>query len=817
MTNIILLNDNDYNWTCNHSYEEMSSLSKEELSRIIVLFNDEVWKSCSMAGFSNYQVSNYGRVKRLKEIQIKSTGVNDTLYTSIIPEKILTGHLAEDSYIYVSLKNDKNKRIDVPAHRLVAFIFCQTARPDNIDYKTKNKKVVDHINRIKNDNRAINLRWTSYSENGKNISKKDYTNRYDYRNPLTDENAKETDLITDVIPNVSPRWFTKVNFKGEEWRTVQEYEEYRVSVSNYGRILKPIYHSENTYIAFYYERKRYFHVTLPQRSFEKTQKLFRVHQLVAQEFLNYAIGSVDENGKRYVIDHIDTDKHNNTVNNLRICTQKENSHNETTLKRYAKKTYYSALSYRVNAYEYPSGDFVNQFENYVAASMFFNISTNVVSNVCNGKAPISYSKKYNKYYIFRNCELSYIDDKTNLWESSIFNIYDLYNDTDKLFYRRKERIYNVYEYPTGNFLKRYDSTDEISKECKLSLYSIWSTINGKTALSFSKDFKKYYVIRRIDFNNMNNYKNLFDSDLLNISGQNITKEFLENSYNHNLEKYINLYAYPSGKFIKQFNYIKDVLNYFNGRIKNYTAYTCLSDDKTIIKDCVFKSYFVLRYVDDKDVILPINDFNRNELNIMINQKQNSTVIYTYNNIYDIRDMHPDEFDIDLIFYHLQTDKKAYGFDWSYTRKHNKTINNDVMKLSSKRKIISVNKYSLEGKYICSFDDLYDICPDEIKLDNIRNCINGKIMSAYGFIWKDSNDYPIGKDLELQKPVKMQFLYFSAYDENDNLIESFKSTKVAAEKYGIVVRKIYRMLNKEVYIDYDGTKIKFKKDEYNGLI
>ena len=108
-TNLVLLSDDDYNWTCNHSFEELAAISKEESSKNIVLFDDEVWKSCRMAGFSNYQVSNYGRIKRLKEVQTKSTGINDTLYTSIVPEKILNGHLAEDGYIYVTLKNDNDK------------------------------------------------------------------------------------------------------------------------------------------------------------------------------------------------------------------------------------------------------------------------------------------------------------------------------------------------------------------------------------------------------------------------------------------------------------------------------------------------------------------------------------------------------------------------------------------------------------------------------------------------------------------------------------------------------------------------------------
>ena len=270
-TSFVLLSSDDNNWTCNHSFEELQEITEADLKFKLTIFDDEVWKSGDVAGFSRYYVSNYGRIKRLKEKQTKRTGINDTLYTYIIPEKILTGHLAEDGYIYITMKDDSNNNANLAIHRLVAFLFCPENRPEKLKYTTKEKKVVDHINRTRNDNRAVNLRWVSYSENGKN-SIRNANKKYDYKNPLIDFNAKESDLISDVIPNVSARWFTKVDFKDEVWKIVRDYEEYNVYVSNYGRILKPIYNSEETFIAYYYDRKGYFYVTLPQRPFENSQQ-----------------------------------------------------------------------------------------------------------------------------------------------------------------------------------------------------------------------------------------------------------------------------------------------------------------------------------------------------------------------------------------------------------------------------------------------------------------------------------------------------------------------------------------------------------------
>jgi hypothetical protein len=99
----------------------------------------------------------------------------------------------------------------------------------------------------------------------------------------------------------------------EEYKIIEGFENY--SVSNYGnvknnktgRILKPI---EN--------EKGYYQLSLCKNGYFKT---FKVHRLVALAFIPNP-----ENKPQ--IDHIDNDRINNNVNNLRWCTNSENGQNK---------------------------------------------------------------------------------------------------------------------------------------------------------------------------------------------------------------------------------------------------------------------------------------------------------------------------------------------------------------------------------------------------------------------------------------------------------------------------------------------------------
>lgn len=117
---------------------------------------EEIWKD--IPGYEGwYQVSNLGRIKRLKKIHC-SFGQRHIVER----EKILNTSRTKKGYLNVVLTNDGKNKKTFRVHRLVAMAFIPNIY---------NKPEVDHINRIRNDNRVSNLRWATGKENRMNTSK----------------------------------------------------------------------------------------------------------------------------------------------------------------------------------------------------------------------------------------------------------------------------------------------------------------------------------------------------------------------------------------------------------------------------------------------------------------------------------------------------------------------------------------------------------------------------------------------------------------------------------------------------------------------
>lgn len=180
--------------------------------------------------------------------------------------KELKGTLARNEYCSVQLTiNGKPKSFMV--HRLVAEMFC-----DN----PNNYQIVDHIDRNKYNNDYTNLRWVDNSTNALNAQK---------------ENFQQKNL---KIENIDPLI----------WKEVKDFSNYMVNKD--GQIINV---KTKRYL-FGSLRNGYIRVSL-------NNHFYSLHKIIWEAFN----GEIPKNG---IIDHIDGNRQNNKLSNLRLVTQSQN-------------------------------------------------------------------------------------------------------------------------------------------------------------------------------------------------------------------------------------------------------------------------------------------------------------------------------------------------------------------------------------------------------------------------------------------------------------------------------------------------------------
>lgn len=116
---------------------------------------NEIWKDIKeFEGL--YQISNYGRVKRLGYWRVHE---NHNQYITFTSRYYINEHILKtksERYLRVELYKSSISSSLYLIHQLVAQAFIP-----NHD----NKPVVDHKNNNTYDNRVCNLQWATYSEN----------------------------------------------------------------------------------------------------------------------------------------------------------------------------------------------------------------------------------------------------------------------------------------------------------------------------------------------------------------------------------------------------------------------------------------------------------------------------------------------------------------------------------------------------------------------------------------------------------------------------------------------------------------------------
>jgi len=192
---------------------------------------------------------------------------------NIVTKKLVTGS-SKEGYNKKNIFNKNNLSQTLMTHRIIAEIFV-----DN----PNNYKFIKHIDNDKLNNEYTNLQWV-----------KQYCRT---------ENLKINKL------------------EGEIWKNIINYPDYQIS--NKGRIKNVI---TNTLMKIA-KQGGYFRISLI--SPEGNRKHYYIHRIVAQAFL-------DNPENKPNVDHIDRNRLNNNLENLRWATNAEQNQNKSKQKSHKK-------------------------------------------------------------------------------------------------------------------------------------------------------------------------------------------------------------------------------------------------------------------------------------------------------------------------------------------------------------------------------------------------------------------------------------------------------------------------------------------------
>lgn len=167
----------------NKAQELLYGLTYDERNALGIIFEKEQWAIIPDTD-DKYLVSTDGRILSLKvkgKALIMSPGTNKQTGYQNLPITLASG-----------------RSISKSVHRLVAEAF--------VDGRSDKRNQVDHVNRIRTDNAARNLRWVSPSENAANKGKDKQTAQTKYTYDDTPLPLKHGNSTVYKLTNPSLGW-----------------------------------------------------------------------------------------------------------------------------------------------------------------------------------------------------------------------------------------------------------------------------------------------------------------------------------------------------------------------------------------------------------------------------------------------------------------------------------------------------------------------------------------------------------------------------------------------------------------------------------
>ena len=519
----------------------------------------EIWKD--VEGYEGkYQVSDCGNVK------------------SLIMNKLLGQSVSYQKYDVGLVDNNKIRK-RYPVDYLVAKTFIENDDPTN-------KIHIKHLDGNKLNNKANNLQWITelekgfvdypddrkiiqYDKNGNTIKvwtnlreiviiNKDYE-KGTIRHNISKNSITAYDYIwryendTDIKPKEKPE--DEINLLDDDvydfdrtkeyWKNVRGFEK-RYRISSFGKV-KSLATNELMTI---FIKTKYYSIMLYTGIIKS--KMFRVHRLLAQHFI---FNLYPETHK--IIDHIDNNKLNNDINNLRWVTYRKNRTAYIKNFKPKRKILQHDLSDNLIKEWDSINDLIKKNKNYKIRSIRYALRLNTVI----------YKHKW-KYadgiHVTKQIKKIVIEADEEFKNIGIIKGYDFSN----------------YEISNYGKIKNIKTKQFLNPAIRNDYYDVHlkdkQTKKDKT-MYVHKLIAYAFIEKPID----KNYVNHIDENKLNNKIENLEWTTIRDNTIHSIGIKVHQLDPITNQIIKKFNTMKEICQYLNNTKANKHIHKCCKGERDL--------------------------------------------------------------------------------------------------------------------------------------------------------------------------------------------------------------------------------------------